>query len=97
MIKQSHAKTSETGCRVIVHPTAGGKVRGAHNCGSCDVEVVAAIERYSVSGEISEFHGIDCSCKSHWRAELNNDLTLPIPLGTGSFRRGDPVDTIRAP
>ena len=70
MIKQSHAKTSETGCRVIVHPTAGGKVRGAHNCGSCDVEVVAAIERYSVSGEISEFHGLDCSCKSHWRAEV---------------------------
>ena len=97
MIKQAHVKTSEIGCRVIVHPTAGGKVRGAHNCGSCDVEVVAAIERYSVSGEISEFHGIDCSCKSHWRAELNNDLTLPAPIGTGAFRRGDPVDIIRAP
>ena len=97
MIKQAHVKTSEIGCRVIVHPTAGGKVRGAHNCGSCDVEVVAAIERYSVSGEISEFHGIDCSCKSHWRAELDNDLTLPAPIGTGAFRRGDPVDIIRAP
>ena len=40
--------------RLIIHPTAGGKVRGAHNCGSCDAEVVAAIERYSVSGEIEE-------------------------------------------
>lgn len=97
MIKQAHVKTGETGCRVIVHPTAGGKVRGAHNCGSCDVEVVAAIERYSVSGEISEFHGLNCSCKSHWRAEVDNDLTLPVPLGTGAFRRGEPVDIIRAP
>nr|MCS5525908.1 archaeosine biosynthesis radical SAM protein RaSEA [Candidatus Poseidoniaceae archaeon] len=39
-------------CRLIIHPTAGGKVRGAHNCGACDSEVAAAIERYSVSGDI---------------------------------------------
>jgi len=44
-------------CRLIIHPTAGGKVRGAHNCGACDSEVVAAIERYSVSGDIHELDG----------------------------------------
>ena len=36
--------------RLIVHPTAGGKIRGSHNCGRCDHEVVAATERYAVSG-----------------------------------------------
>ena len=38
--------------RLIIHPTAGGKVRGSHNCGECDAEVVAAIERYAVSGSL---------------------------------------------
>ena len=55
MIQESHHDITESGCRVIVHPTAGGKVRGAHNCGKCDKEVVAAIERYSVSKELDEF------------------------------------------
>ena len=97
MIKLAHEKTKETGCRIIVHPTAGGKIRGAHNCGSCDVDVVAAIERYSVSGNPDEFEGIECPCKSHWKAELDCDLSLPVPLGSGIFRRGDPVDITRAP
>tara|TARA_B100000029_G_scaffold514490_1_gene617523 strand:+ start:681 stop:1814 length:1134 start_codon:yes stop_codon:yes gene_type:complete len=97
MIQNAHAKTKETGCRVIVHPTAGGKIRGAHNCGSCDTEVVAAIERYSVSADIAEFAGISCSCQDHWKAELENDQSLPIPLGSGVFRRGNPIDIARAP
>ena len=46
MIFRTHADISNTDCRVIVHPTAGGKTRGSHNCGSCDSEVVAAIERH---------------------------------------------------
>jgi hypothetical protein len=97
MIKKADEKIRETGCRVIVHPTAGGKIRGAHNCGSCDEEVVAAIERYSVSGETIEFDGLECTCEAHWKAELDNDMSLPTPLGTGVFRRGDPVDLVRAP
>ena len=86
-----------TSCRIIVHPTAGGKIRGAHNCGSCDSEVVAAIERYSVSGDTDEFNHLECSCEAHWRAELDNDLNLPVTLGFGTFRRGNPVDLVRAP
>jgi len=97
MIKRAHMETKETDCRIIVHPTAGGKIRGAHNCGSCDVDVVAAIERYSVSGDTVEFEGIECSCQDHWKAELDNDQSLPVPLGSGVFRRGDPIDIVRAP
>ena len=97
MIKRAHEELDGTSCRIIVHPPAGGKIRGAHNCGSCDSEVVAAIERYSVSGDTDEFNHLECSCEAHWRAELDNDLNLPVTLGFGTFRRGNPVDLVRAP
>ena len=97
MIKRAHEHLVDSSCRIIVHPTAGGKIRGAHNCGSCDSEVVAAIERYSVSGDTHEFNHLECSCEAHWRAELENDLNLPITLGSGTFRRGNPIDIARAP
>ena len=97
MIRKSHDQLEHESCRIIVHPTAGGKIRGAHNCGECDSEVVAAIERYSVSGDTMEFENLECSCQSHWRAEIENDNNLPIPLGFGTFRRGNPTDIIRAP
>ena len=97
MIKRAHEHLVDSSCRIIVHPTAGGKIRGAHNCGSCDSEVVAAIERYSVSGDTHEFNHLECPCEAHWRAELENDLNLPITLGSGTFRRGNPIDIVRAP
>jgi len=83
-------------CRLIIHPTAGGKVRGAHNCGSCDREIVAAIERYSVSGDVAEFVGIDCACRRIWQTEIELDRSTPIPLGIGLRRRGDNVQNLRS-
>ena len=97
MILRSHENLGDDSCRIIVHPTAGGKIRGAHNCGECDSEVVAAIERYSVSGDTEEFSNLACSCKSHWRAEIDNDSSFPMPLGFGTFRRGNPTEIVRAP
>jgi len=83
--------------RMIIHPTAGGKVRGSHNCGKCDREVVAAIERYSVSGDIREIAGLDCSCKNIWQQEIESDLVSPIPLGVGRARRGPIRESLRSP
>ncbi len=83
--------------RLIIHPTAGGKIRGSHNCGNCDKEVVAAIERYSVSGDICEISGLDCSCKKIWQQEVDSDLKFPIPLGTGRARRGSLRERLRSP
>ena len=97
MIMSSHEHLGDDSCRIIVHPTAGGKIRGAHNCGECDRDVVAAIERYSVSGDTEEFNHLECSCKLHWKAEIENDNSLPVPLGFGTFRRGNPTDIVRAP
>jgi radical SAM enzyme (TIGR01210 family) len=83
--------------RLIVHPTAGGKIRGSHNCGSCDGEVVAAIERYAVSGSLLEFDGIECSCREVWEAEVNLERSLPVPLGLSKPRRGSVIQRLRSP
>ena len=83
--------------RLIIHPTAGGKIRGSHNCGECDGEVVAAIERYAVSGSLEEFHGLDCVCKKRWHQELTNDRSIPVPLGTSMPRRGSLINILRSP
>ena len=97
MIISAHEEISKHDCRIIVHPTAGGKPRGAHNCRECDSAVISAIDRYCISGDAGELELLDCSCKALWKSELANDHSLPLPLGTGPFRRGLPVDMMRAP
>src|SRR2546422_1051767 len=49
------------------HPTAGGMVRGAHNCGTCDRRVVNAIEEFSL-GLRADFADLSCACQDVWRA-----------------------------
>ena len=83
--------------RLIVHPTAGGKIRGSHNCGSCDAEVVAAIERYAVSGSLLEFDGLTCDCEAVWQNEVRLERQLPVPLGLSKPRRGSVVNRLRSP
>ena len=83
--------------RLIIHPTAAGVVRGSHNCGKCDKEVAAAIERYSVSGDMNDFAGLDCECKKIWRDELALDQSVPVPLGVGINRRGPLMERLRSP
>ena len=97
MIVRSNEKISNLDCRLIVHPTAGGKIRGAHNCGKCDDLIIKAIENFSVSGDTREFTGIDCSCKLVWKEEIDSFFSLPTPLGNGVFRRGENIDILRAP
>ena len=106
MIRRSHVVVHPDGgvngdadqvSRLIVHPTAGGRIRGAHNCGSCDADVVAAIERYAVSGDLLEFEGLSCPCEAEWSCELDLERRLPVPLGLSAPRRGPPMDRLRAP
>ena len=62
-----------------------------------DGEVVAAIERYSVSGDIHELDGLDCECKQVWQCEIELDKSMPIPLGSGKNRRGNALLHLRSP
>jgi hypothetical protein len=92
-----HPEDGQSSTRLIVHPTAAGSVRGAHNCGECDKEVAAAIERYSVSGSLLEFEGLSCVCESQWDTEITLDTSLPMPLGSGHDRRLDPIEALLSP
>ncbi len=71
--------------RLIVHPTAGGKIRGSHNCGECDPEVVAAIERYAVSGVCWNLKGFHASAKRFGRLRWNWNANFPSPSGCRSL------------
>jgi hypothetical protein len=83
--------------RLIVHPTAAGRVRGAHNCGKCDKHVAAAIERYSVSGDLQEFAGLTCECEKIWATEIELDCTIPSPFGVGLDRRMPAEESLMSP
>jgi radical SAM enzyme (TIGR01210 family) len=49
----------------------GGSLRGAHNCGSCDNNVLNAIEEFSLTQKQSAFLGVTCDCKEKWRDQLD--------------------------
>ncbi len=59
-------RTRDLEAHVKSHPTAGGMVRGAHNCGTCDRKVVDAIEEFSL-GLRKDFDDLACECKALWR------------------------------
>ena len=62
--------SSKTSTRLFSSPSGAGTPRGAHNCGKCDAGVIAAIERFALSQDIKDLEGLDCECKTRWRAQL---------------------------
>ena len=46
---------------------AGGKERGAHNCGKCDKNLLDIIKNFSLMQEVKETY---CYCKEEWRDML---------------------------
>lgn len=63
-------KTASVDADVICDPTGGGKERGAHNCGACDPQLLAAVRRYSQTQNQAELAPAECSCISSWEAAL---------------------------
>jgi radical SAM enzyme (TIGR01210 family) len=51
-------------------PVAGGKSRGAHNCGKCDDNVLKAIAAFNVSQDPRVFARLDCACRRDWQDQL---------------------------
>ncbi|HVM44964.1 MAG TPA: archaeosine biosynthesis radical SAM protein RaSEA, partial [Candidatus Thermoplasmatota archaeon] len=51
-------------------PVAGGKNRGAHNCGQCDEHVLKAIAAFNVSQDPRVFGELACACKAWWKDQL---------------------------
>ncbi len=55
---------------VICKPTGAGKARGASNCRHCSSEVARAIEKFSITQDLSFLQGLNCQCKEEWRLKL---------------------------
>ena len=78
-----------SGTRIVSAPTAGGKVRGAHNCGRCDADVLRAIEYHRLSGDVAELDAVpDCDCLVRWRAQLDLEGFQQGPFAPMGYRRG---------
>ncbi len=52
--------------RLVCEPTAGGKERGAHNCGKCDETILSSIKAFSESQDPSRLGWPECSCREIW-------------------------------
>jgi radical SAM enzyme (TIGR01210 family) len=77
------------GTRIVSAPTAGGKARGAHNCGRCDTDVLRAIEFHRLSGDMEELKTLpDCVCKARWRAQMDLEGYQQGPFAPMGYRRG---------
>ena len=59
-------RTLHLNVEVVSFPTAGGKIRGAHNCGACDEKVLRGIVNYSLTQDVKHLENLDCSCKRKW-------------------------------
>ncbi|HLE98148.1 MAG TPA: TIGR01210 family radical SAM protein [Candidatus Thermoplasmatota archaeon] len=78
VLRRARAVTSTP---VKSDPVAGGKARGAHNCGKCDDDVLRAIAAFNVLQDPAVFEGLDCACKDEWRdvLDLESFYQGPIP------------------
>ena len=82
-------KDLPAGTRIVSAPTAGGKARGAHNCGRCDKELLQAIEFHRLSGDLEELERrSDCDCQARWRAQLELEGYQQGPFAPSGYRRG---------
>lgn len=73
-------REASLGIPVICDPVGAGARRGAHNCGTCDGYVAAAIRSFSLSQSRADLN-VDCSCRSVWRKVLElEDLSFGVPL-----------------
>ncbi|MFW9809576.1 MAG: archaeosine biosynthesis radical SAM protein RaSEA [Candidatus Thorarchaeota archaeon] len=59
--------------RVVCDPVAGGKRRGAHNCGKCDNEFIQAIRDFSINQDPSILRTLSCDCRHRWEHVLTHE------------------------
>ena len=68
---------------VTCDPVGGGRVRGPHNCGSCDPDLVAGIRDYSLTGDrelVAALLETECGCRAEWDYVLKNEKPYAMPL-----------------
>ena len=68
--------------RIISSPSGGGSQRGVHNCGRCDAEALAAVERFSFSQDPSDLD-VTCECRLTWEQYLKAERALGTAADIG--------------
>lgn len=68
--------------RIMSSPSGGGSQRGVHNCGKCDAEALAAVERFSFSQDPADLE-VACECKLSWKQYLDAEKFLGTPADIG--------------
>lgn len=69
-----HAKKGSRGkINVVCDPVAAGKQRGAHNCGQCDADIIAAIRKFSLDQDLHHFEKLMCDCEHLWLHTLEHE------------------------
>jgi len=71
--------------KVVCDPTGGGRERGAHNCGACDDEALAAIRDFSLSQKMAKMQLGECECRGLW--ETVRELEGLVVGGTPDLQR----------
>jgi len=57
--------------RVICDIVAGGTERGAHNCGSCDKDLLNILKEFTLTQNIDTLkQDVQCSCQNEWKSFL---------------------------
>lgn len=70
---------SDEWMKIVCDPVAGGKRRGAHNCGKCDSDIVEAIRQFSLNQDPMVFQSLTCDCISQWEHTLKHeDFSLVV-------------------
>ncbi len=61
---------------IICEPTAGGKIRGAHNCRKCDKDILKAITQISLTQTLEGVEIPECECKNMWKIIKREELAI---------------------
>jgi len=67
------SEISDGWMRIVCDPVAGGRRRGAHNCGKCDSEIVQVIRDFSLSQDPAILEKPSCGCMQQWEHALKHE------------------------
>jgi radical SAM enzyme (TIGR01210 family) len=73
----------DTSLHITCDPVGGGRHRGAHNCGTCDHEIVKGIRDYSLTADrdlVTSLLETECACKEEWHFVLDQEMPFCMPL-----------------
>jgi hypothetical protein len=66
-------KNLPSSVRILCDPVAGGKSRGTHNCGECDLALVEAIRGFSLTQNTERLQVEECDCLPLWKHTLAHE------------------------